>query len=154
MDPQQPVYEARTLSEIIEVWELFGMRLAAYMMGALGLLALALASVGLYGVLSYAVRQRTNEIGLRIALGAQAGAVQLWVVRRGLVLAGIGLGIGLAFSFAATRAIAGLLYGIPATDPVTFAGASLTLLAIAVAASYLPARRAAHVDPVETLRQE
>ena len=154
LDPQQPVYEARTLAQIIEVWELFGMRLAADMMGALGLLALVLASVGLYGVLSYAVRQRTHEIGLRIALGATLGAVQLSVVRRGLTLAGIGLAIGLALSFAATKAIESMLYGIHATDPVTFAGASLTLLAIALAASYLPAWRAAHVDPIQTLRHD
>jgi putative ABC transport system permease protein len=154
MDPQQPVYEARTLTQIVEVWELFGMRLAADMMGALGLLAVVLASVGLYGVLSYAVRQRTHEIGLRMALGAPTGAVQLAVVRRGLVLAGAGLAIGLTISFAATRAIASLLYGIHATDPVTFAGASVTLLAIAAAASYLPAWRAARVDPMEALRHE
>jgi predicted lysophospholipase L1 biosynthesis ABC-type transport system permease subunit len=154
MDPQQPVYEARTLTQIIEVWELFGMRLAAHMMGALGMLALVLAAVGLYGVLSYAVRQRTHEIGVRIALGATRGTVQLGVVRRGLILTGIGLAIGLTLSFAATRAVASMLYGIQATDPVTFAGASVTLLAIALAASYLPAWRAARVDPVETLRHE
>lgn len=154
MDPQQPVYEARTLAQIMEVWELFGMRLAAHTMGALGLLALVLASVGLYGVVSYAVRQRTHEIGLRIALGAPPGAVQLSVVRRGMILGGIGLAIGLTFSFAATRAIASMLYGIHATDAVTFSGASLTLLAIALVASYLPAWRAARVDPVETLRHE
>jgi putative ABC transport system permease protein len=154
LDPQQPVYEARTLTQMIEVWELFGMRLAASMMAALGLLALVLASVGLYGVLSYAMRQRMHEIGIRIALGASPGRVQLAVVRRGLLLAGSGLAIGLALSFAAMRAIASLLYGIDATDPVTFAGGSLTLLTIALAASYLPARRAARVDPVETLRHD
>jgi len=154
LDPQQPVYETRTLTQVIEVWELFGMRLAAHMMGALGLLALVLASVGLYGVLSYAVRQRAHEIALRIALGATLGAVQVAVVRRGLALAGAGLAIGLTFSFAATQAIASMLYGIRATDPVTFGGASLTLLAIALAASYLPAWRAARVDPIETLRHE
>jgi putative ABC transport system permease protein len=154
MDPHQPVYEARTLAQLIQVWELFGMRLAASMMAALGLLALALASVGLYGVLSYAMRQRMHEIGIRIALGASPWRVQLAVVRRGLALAGTGLAIGLTLSFAAMRAIASLLYGIDATDPATFAGASLTLLAIAFAASYLPARRAARVDPVETLRHE
>jgi putative ABC transport system permease protein len=154
MDPQQPVYEARTLTQIIEVWELFGMRLAAHMMGALGLLALVLASVGLYGVLSYAVRQRTHEIGIRIALGATLAAVQVPVVRRGLMLGGLGLAIGLAVSLVATRAIASLLFGIGATDPATFAAASLMLLAIAFLASYLPAWRAARVDPVEALRHE
>jgi putative ABC transport system permease protein len=154
MDPQQPVYEARTLSEIIEVWELFGMRLAANMMGALGLLALVLATVGLYGVLSYAARQRTREIGVRIALGAPLRSVRLSVVRRGLVLAGTGLAIGLTLSFAATRAIASLLYGIRGTDPATFGGAAVALLGIALAASYLPAWRAGRVDPVETLRHE
>jgi ABC-type antimicrobial peptide transport system permease subunit len=130
------------------------MRLAASMMAALGLLALVLASVGLYGVLSYAMRQRMHEIGIRIALGASPWSVQLAVVRRGLLLAGSGLAIGLVFSFAATRAISSLLYGIDATDGATFAGGSLTLLAVALAASYLPARRAARVDAVETLRHE
>jgi len=154
IDPRQPVYEARTLTQIIEVWELFGMRLAANMMGALGVLALVLASVGLYGVLSCAVRQRTHEIGLRMALGATLGRVQLSVVRRGLILTGTGLAIGLAFSLAATRAIAELLYGVRATDPATFGGAALTLLAIALVASYIPAWRASHVDPIETLRHD
>ena len=154
MDAQQPVYEARTVSQLIEVWELFGMRLAANMMGALGFLALALASVGLYGVLAYAVRQRTHEIGVRIALGATQGAVQFAVVRRGMILAGIGLAIGLVISMAATRAIAILLYGVHATDPATFAGAAFALLAIAFAASYLPAWRAARVDPIQTLHHE
>jgi len=154
LDPQQPVYEARTLKQMIAVWELFGMRLAASMMAALGLLALVLASIGLYGVLSYAMRQRVHEIGIRIALGASPGRVQLAVVGRGLLLAGSGLAIGLALSFAATRAIASLLYGIDATDPATFAGGSLALLAIALATSYLPARRAGRVDPVDTLRHE
>jgi putative ABC transport system permease protein len=152
MDSQQPVHEARTLTQIIDVWELFGMRLAADLMGALGLLALALASVGLYGVLSYAVRQRTHEIGIRMALGAPMGAVQLWVMRRGMILTGAGLAIGLAASLAVTRAIATLLYGVGATDPLTFAAAACSLLVIALAASCLPAWRAAHVDPVETLR--
>jgi ABC-type antimicrobial peptide transport system permease subunit len=105
-------------------------------------------------VLSYAVRQRTQEIGLRIALGAARGAVQLSVVRRGMALAGAGLATGLAFSFAATRAVASLLYGIQATDPATFGAATVTLFAIALAASYLPAWRAARVNPVETLRHE
>ncbi len=154
MDPQQPVYEARTLTQMIEVWELFGMRLAAHMMGALGALALALAAVGLYGVLSYAVRQRTHEIGIRMALGATAGAVQLSVLRRGMMLAGVGLAIGLVVSFAATRAIASMLYGIRATDPVTFAGAAGALVGTALVASYFPAWRAARVDPVERLREE
>ena len=154
LDPQQPVYEGRTLAQIIEVWELFGMRLAANMMGGLGLLALVLASVGLYGVLAYAVRQRTHEIGIRIALGATQGAVQFSVVRRGLILGGTGLLIGLAISFAVTRAISSLLYGIHATDPLTFGGASLMLIIIALVASYLPAWRAARVDPVQTLRHD
>ena len=154
LDPEQPVYESRTLTQMIEVWELFGMRLAASMMAALGLLALVLAAVGLYGVVSYAMRQRLHEIGIRIALGASPARVQFAVVRRGLLLAASGLALGLVFSLLATRAISSLLYGIDATDPTTFAGGSLTLLAIAFAASYLPARRAARVDPVETLRHE
>jgi ABC-type antimicrobial peptide transport system permease subunit len=100
------------------------------------------------------VRQRTHEIGIRIALGATLAAVQVPVVRRGLMLGGLGLAIGLAVSLVATRAIASLLFGIGATDPATFAAASLMLLAIAFLASYLPAWRAARVDPVEALRHE
>jgi putative ABC transport system permease protein len=154
MDARQPVYEARTLTKMIDVWELFGLRLAMHMMGALGLLALVLASVGLYGVLSYAVRQRTHEIGLRIALGAPLAAVQLAVVRRGLLLAGAGLSIGLAFSFGITQMIARVTQDVRMRDPSTLVGATITLLLVALVASYLPAWRAARVDPVETLRHE
>ena len=154
LDPRQPVYEARTLTQMIEVWELFGLKLAASMMAALGLLALVLASVGLYGVVSFAMRQRIHEIGIRIALGASPRRVQFDVVRRGLLLAGSGLAIGLALSLVGMRAIASLLYEIDPADPATFAGGSLTLLAVALAASYIPAWRAARVAPVETLRQQ
>jgi putative ABC transport system permease protein len=113
-----------------------------------------LAVVGVYGVLAQVVRQRTREMGIRIALGAGTGDVQWLVVRHGLVLAGVGLGIGAAAALGATRAVRGLLYGIPAVDPVTFAVAVGALGVTVVAASWLPARRASRADPAVALRAE
>ena len=115
---------------------------------------LLLASIGLYGVLSYAVTQRSREIGLRIALGATAGSVLRVVVARGLVLTGIGLAIGLALAWAGTRVMQNVLYGVTAGDPWTFAAVVGLLGSIALLASYLPARRAARMDPIAVLRAD
>jgi len=124
------------------------------LLGAFAALALALASIGLYGVLSYGVTQRAREIGLRMALGASGSSVVAMVVRHGLALTGIGIVIGLAGSWAATRSLKNLLYGVTATDPATFAEVAALLTLIAFVACWLPARRASKVDPIKVLREE
>jgi putative ABC transport system permease protein len=153
IDSMVPVISLRTLDEATSAAMLFP-RAGAALFGLFGVLGLVLASVGLYGVLAYAVSQRTHEIGIRMALGAQPRDILKLIVGQGLALTLVGVVIGLAGAFAATRIIGVLLYGISPTDVPTFAGVSLVLLGVALAACWIPARRAARVEPMEALRYE
>ncbi len=153
LDPSLPYIELKTLADVLRP-ELQPRRLGASMFGAFGLLALVLSAVGLYGVVSYTVAQRTHELGIRMALGARRAQVLGLVVRQGVRLALAGLAIGTAGALAATRFVTRLLYGVTATDPLTFAGVALALGATAVLASLIPARRATRVDPATALRRE
>jgi predicted permease len=153
LDATLPVYGVRTMVEHMAM-PLFPARVAATLLGGFGLLALALAAIGIFGVMSYAVTQRTREIGIRVALGAQVGGIFKLVVGQGLKLTTLGLGVGLTCAFAGTRLMSGLLYGVSALDVITFAGVSLLLTLVAMLACCIPARRAMKVDPIEALRRE
>ncbi|MGH9805606.1 MAG: ABC transporter permease [Candidatus Acidiferrales bacterium] len=153
MDPGLPIFNVQPLTQVIAA-SLFLPRMGAYLLAAFGLLALVLAAGGIYGVISYAVTQRTHEIGIRMALGAERRHVLRLVLVHGMTLVGIGLGIGLAGAFAASRVVSSLLYGVSAADPLTFSGITLILTAVALLACWIPARRAARVDPMVALRYE
>ncbi len=152
LDPEQPVTDIKTLMQIRED-SLTNTRVTSYLLTSFAGLALLLAATGLFGVISFLVSQRTREIGIRIALGARRVSVLMMVLKQGLRMVVIGLGLGLAGALAATGAVKSLLFGVSSTDWVTFAGVSLVLLGTAVLASYLPARRAARVDPMVALRE-
>jgi len=129
-------------------------RFNALLLGVFAAVALLLASLGIYGVMSYAVSQRTSEIGIRLALGADERAILRLIVGNGVALAGGGLAIGVVLAFALSRTMSSLLYETSGADPVTFVSVVATLGAVAVVASYLPARRASHITPVEALRYQ
>jgi ABC-type antimicrobial peptide transport system permease subunit len=129
-------------------------RFQTSLIGLFSLAALILSAIGIYGLMHYFVAQRTNEIGVRMALGARYGNVLSLVLRQGLLLAGIGVMVGVFGALALTRLLSSLLFGVTATDPVTFAAAPAILLGVAVLACWIPARRAAAIDPVRALRQE
>ena len=148
-----PVTNIRPMTELLGN-SLFPARMGAALLGVFGSLALLLAAVGLYGVMSYSVSRRTREIGIRMALGAQSGDVLRLVLREGMTLVGIGILLGLVGAFAATRLLASFLYGVSTTDPSTFIGIAIFLAVIALVASFIPARRAAKVDPMVALRYE
>jgi ABC-type antimicrobial peptide transport system permease subunit len=129
-------------------------RFRATLIGVFAVLALALAAVGVYGLISYTVAQRTREFGIRIALGAARGQVLGPVIREGLVLAAIGIGLGLAGALIVGRALSAFLFGVGSSDPLTFALVAVLMLAVAFLATYVPSRRALKVDPVTALRAE
>jgi putative ABC transport system permease protein len=133
---------------------LWAARMGAALLGLFGVLALILASIGIYGVLSYSVTQRTSEIGIRMALGAQAPQVLKLVLRQGMLLAGVGVLVGVAIALPITRFASSLLYGVSAWDPVTYISITLLLMAVAFLACYVPARRATRIDPLVALRFE
>lgn len=153
VDANQPIYEPKTLARLTHE-ELIGISFIAGIMAILGLIALALASAGVYGVMAHSVTERTHEIGIRLALGAEPHQVLRWIAGRGIRLAGIGLGIGLAIAFVVAQLLSSLMMGVSATDPLIFAGIPVLLAAIALAACYIPARRAMKVDPMVALRYE
>jgi predicted permease len=153
LDPTLPLYGMKTLKDHMKI-PLFPAKIAAGALGSFGVLALVLAAVGIYGVMSYVVAGRTREIGLRMALGAQSGNVRNLILRQGMTLALIGTVIGLAIAFGATRLLKSVLYGVSASDPITFVGVTLLLAAVALLACWLPARRATRVDPMIALRAE
>ncbi len=152
-DPDLPLYETRTLPAAIQraLWE---PRLYTVLMGVFALLAVAIAAVGIHGVMAYSVAQRTQEIGIRMALGAAQGAVLRMVIGQAMRLTVLGLGIGLAAAFATTRLMANLLFGVSPSDPPTYLGVTLILAGSALLASWLPALRATRVDPMVALRCE
>jgi predicted permease len=153
LDPQLPATNIRTLEEQRRN-SLYSERVTALLLSAFGALALLLAALGIYGVMAYAVAQRTREFGIRMALGARAGDVLRLMLRQGALLIGAGVALGLAGAFAATRLIRSFLYQVSANDPMTFVLAALSLAAVALLACYIPARRATKVDPMVALRYE
>jgi putative ABC transport system permease protein len=153
VNSELPVYGLRTMKVQMaasEARRVFVLRL----MEIFAAVALMLAALGTYGVMSYAMTQRTQEIGIRIALGAQRGDVVRLALRPGLILTSIGIGIGLVASLFLTRLMSSLLFGVGATDPATYIGVSLLLKLVALFACYIPARRATKVDPIVALRYE
>ena len=153
IEPNLPLTNARVMEDLLST-SLYPARMGAILIGVFGLLALLLASVGLYGVMSYSVSRRTREIGIRMALGARGGDVLRLVLRQSMTLVALGVGLGLGAAFAATRLLSGFLYGISPTDPAAFIGIAALLSIVSLAASLVPARRAATVDPLVAFRYE
>jgi putative ABC transport system permease protein len=153
VDPEQSVFDVQTMQQRVlnTIWQ---QRLSGIVLMLFAGLALVLASVGIYGVMSYLVGQRTREMGLRMALGAQSSDVLRLVLGHGLKLVFAGIVLGLAAALASARVIASLLFGVSATDPVTLAVVIATLSLVAMLACYIPARRAAKIDPMSALRSE
>jgi putative ABC transport system permease protein len=153
IDKNQPVSQVRSMEDIL-AGSIAPQRLSVLLLGTFAGLALTLAAVGIYGVISFSVTRRTREIGVRMTLGAKAADIMSMIVGQAFVLTLVGVVIGLAAAFALTRYLGSLLFGITATDPLVLAGVSVLLITVAVAASFVPARRAASVDPLVALRHE
>ncbi|HEY7544914.1 MAG TPA: FtsX-like permease family protein, partial [Blastocatellia bacterium] len=153
IDPDQPISDVATMEQLTAA-SVSARRFNMLLLGLFAAVALALTMAGIYGVISYGVAQRTREIGIRVALGASRSDVSNMVVRQGMSLTFVGVAIGLAASLALTRLMKSLLFGVSATDPLTFAAIALLLILVALAACYIPALRAAKVDPMVALRYE
>jgi putative ABC transport system permease protein len=153
LDPDQPVYLTQTMDEVLAT-AAFQQRLSAVLLGIFAAVALVLAAIGIYGVMSYAVSARTQEMGVRLAIGAQRRDVMWLVLGQVLKLAAIGLAIGMAVLVLGGSALEGLLFGVRASDPVTMILVGVILTAVAILAAWAPAWRAARVDPIEALRYE
>jgi putative ABC transport system permease protein len=153
VDPDLPIGDISSLQAEVEQ-NVDEPKFRAMVMGTFAVLALVLAAVGVFGLISYTVAQRTREIGIRMALGAAPRQVLIPVIREGLILALAGVAVGLAGAFVASRALTAFLFGVGAADPLTFTGVALLMLAVATAASYIPSRRALKVDPMIALRAE
>jgi putative ABC transport system permease protein len=153
IDPDQPIAAIKTMQQWMET-SVAAPRYRTTLLGLFAVVALVLASTGIYGVMSYSVTQRTHEIGVRMALGARRLDVLKLVVRQGMGLVVIGVALGLVGAFALTRVMASLLFGVTAKDPVTFVAVAALLALIAFIACYIPARRATKVDPLVALRYE
>jgi putative ABC transport system permease protein len=153
LDSEQPISSVRTMEDVLSD-SLMLRRATMLMLIVFALLALTLATVGIYGLTAYSVSRRTHEIGLRVALGASRPQILRLVVGRGLVTSIIGAAIGVGAAFLLTRGLSGMLYGVTATDPLVFAGVPLLLIAVSVVASYVPARKATTIDPLVALRYE
>jgi predicted permease len=153
MDATLPIYDVKTLTEHMDI-PLFPARMAANVLGSFGVLALVLAAIGIYGVMSYVVAGRTREIGLRMALGAQFRHVRQLILRQGMMLATIGLVLGLGIVFVLARFLKSMLYGISPSDPLTFTTITILLVGVALLACLIPAQRATRVDPMVALRDE
>jgi ABC-type antimicrobial peptide transport system permease subunit len=152
-DPNQSFFDVHSFEQRIanRMWQ---RKLAGTLFGCFAGLALVLAAVGLYGVLSQLVAQQSRAIGVRVALGAARRDILTMVVGRGLRLAAVGASVGLVLAFIATRSIAAVLYGVSSNDPLTFMGVTILLMAVAMLACYMPARRALRIDPIDALRNE
>src|SRR5215467_11731237 len=146
LDSQQPVFDIRTMDEV-RLHSVFLQQVSGYLMGIFGLLALIMAAVGIYSVMSYSVGQRTREIGIRVALGASWLDTCRLIVGRGMLLTLAGIVIGMAGAIVVAKAMASMLYGVSSIDPTTFAGIPILLGLVSLAACYIPARRAFRVDP-------
>ena len=153
LDSNLPVFNVKTLSEQ-KSRSLYTQRMVANLLAAFGLLALALAAVGIYGLMAYSVNRRTREIGLRMALGAQVGNILALILRQGLALILVGVVAGLGGAWAATRLLGSFLFGVSTTDPITFGSIAFVLIAVAWSACYIPARRATKIDPMAALKYE
>jgi ABC-type antimicrobial peptide transport system permease subunit len=153
VNSEQVVYAVQTMTQILGD-STASQRFSAILLGAFAAVALLLSSIGIYGVISYLVGQQTREIGIRMALGAQRKDVLHLILGAGVKAALLGIGIGIAAAVGLTRLMSGMLYGVTATDPLTFVGVAVLLVTVALFACYIPARRAMRVDPMVALRYE